>query len=250
MRILFWLSFILLSAVLNSCSIPTRADNSQPKDAQLSAQVLQIIRQNPDVVLESVSAYQQKKQDQQQRKQVAFLQKMKANPKFMIGDSPTIGAREQKIVLIEFSDFECIFCGKVHQILKQFIARNPDQVTLVHKHLPLTSIHSQALSAAKASWAAGQQGKFWEFHDMLFTNQDKLNESTYVEIAKSLNLDIKLFNQARNSSAASAAIEKDIKLAEEIGIDSTPMLAMNGEPIDANTQLADLEALLHKISKQ
>lgn len=59
-----------------------------------------------------------------------------------------------------------------------------------------------------------------------------------------------MFNQARNSSAASAAIEKDIKLAEEIGIDSTPMLAMNGEPIDANTQLADLEALLHKISKQ
>jgi protein-disulfide isomerase len=105
------------------------------------------------------------------------------------------------------------------------------------------------MSAAKASWAADQQGKFWEFHDALFENQDKLSGSLYVTTAKALNLDLKRFNQDRHSSAASAAIQKDIKLTQEIGVDGTPMLAMNGEPISPSVQLAELKALLTRLSK-
>jgi protein-disulfide isomerase len=105
---LHWLcgstGFVLLCIGLNSCSIPTQVGSSQPRDTQLEANVLQVIRKHPEVVLESVSAYQQKKQEQQQRTQTAFLQKMKANPKSVIGESPTTGAPEPKIVLIEFSD--------------------------------------------------------------------------------------------------------------------------------------------------
>lgn len=242
---------ILLGLGWKNYSMPTPSESYQPAvDSQLEAKVLQVIRKHPEVVLESVSAYQLKKQEQQQKTQMAFLQKMKANPKSVIGESPTTGAHEEKIVLINFSDFQCPYCVKAHQTVKQFMATHQDKVTLVYKHLPLTSIHPEAMSAAKASWAASQQGKFWEFHDALFENQDKLSESLYVTTAKTLNLDLKRFNQDRNSSAAIAAIKKDIQLAQQIGVDSTPMLAMNGEPLNGDIQLASLEALLIKVRSE
>lgn len=242
--------FLLFSIGLNSCSVATQAGGSRPTDAQVEAKVLQVIRNHPNVIFESVTVYQQKKQEQQQQAQKAFLQKMKANPKSVIGESPSTGASDQKIVLIEFSDFQCPHCATAYQTLKQFVASHQGEVTLVYKHLPLTAIHSEAMSAAVSAWAAGQQGKFWEFHDALYENQDKLGESLYVATAKALNLNLKQFNHDRNSSAASAAIQKDVQLAQEIGIEGTPMLAMNGEPINADVQVAELKALLTKVSKQ
>ncbi|MEH2409645.1 DsbA family protein [Nostoc sp.] len=249
-RVLTATGLLLLCLGFNNCSMSTQAGNSQPVDSQLEAKVIQVIRNHPEVVMESVKTYQQKKQEQQQKAQMTFLKRMKANPKSVIGSSPTTGASEQKIVLVNFSDFQCPYCAKVHQTLKQFMAKHQGQVTLVYKHLPLTSTHSEAMPAAKASWAAGQQGKFWEFHDALFENQDKLSNSFYAATAKALNLDIKQFNQDRSSSAAIAAINNDIQFAEEIGVDSTPRLALNGEPLNEDVQLADLEALLIKVNKR
>jgi protein-disulfide isomerase len=243
------IGLVLLCMALNSCSIPTQAGSSQPTNAELQAKVLQIIRDHPEVILESVQAYQQKQQEQQQQAQKAFSESMRANPKSVIGDSPTTGASEQKIVLMEFSDFQCPYCAKAHQTLKQFMARHQGQVTLVYKHLPLTAIHPQAMPAAKAAWAAGQQGKFWEFHDALFTQQDKLGEPLYVATAKALNLDLKRFDQDRNSNAASAAIQKDVEMAEKLGVNGTPFVVMNGVPISGAAEIAELEALLAQVSK-
>lgn len=247
--VLISIGLLLLCMGLNSCSIPTQAGNAQPTDAQLEAKVLQIIRNHPEVVLESVQAYQQKKQAQQQQSQQAFVAGMKANPKSVIGASPATGASEQKIVLLEFSDFQCPYCAKAHKTLKQFMATHQNQVTLVYKYLPLTKIHPEAMPAAKAAWAANQQGKFWEFSDALFTQQEKLGEPLYVATAKALNLDLKRFDQDRNSEAASAAIKKDMDMAEQLGVTGTPFLVMNGEPVSGAAELADLEGLLAKVSK-
>jgi protein-disulfide isomerase len=228
--------------------MPTQA-GSQPTDAQFQAKVLQVIRDNPEVILESVQAYQQKQAQQQQQGQQAFLQQMKANPKSVIGDSPTTGASDQKIVLLEFSDFQCPYCAKAHETLDKFMARHKNQVTLVYKHLPLTQIHPEAMPSAKAAWAAGQQGKFWEFQNAMFENQDKLGEPIYVATAKALKLDLKRFDQDRNSNAATAAIQKDVEMAEKIGVNGTPFLIMNGEIIEGGAQLANLEATLKQVSK-
>ncbi len=241
--------FILLCMGLNSCSTPTQAGSSRLTDVQLEANVLQIIRKHPEVVVESMTAYQQKKQERQEQAQRAFFHRMKANPKVVIEKSPTTGSPDQKIVLVEFSDFQCPYCAKAHQVLKQFMAFHQGQVTLVYKHMPLTS-HPEAMSAAIASWAAGQQGKFWEFQDALFENQDKLSESFYVSTAKALNLDLQQFDRDLHSSAAHTAIQKDIQLAQEIGVDGTPRLAMNGEPLNGAVELPNLEALLFQVSKQ
>ncbi|AFZ16061.1 DsbA family protein [Allocoleopsis franciscana] len=228
---------------------PTKADNSKPTDSELEAKVLQVIRNNPQVLVESLQAYQQKQADQQQQAQKAFLEQMKSNPKAVIGDSPTTGAKEQKIVLLEFSDFQCPYCSKAHETLKQFMATRQNQVTLVYKHLPLTQIHPEAMPSAKAAWAAGQQGKFWEFHDALFENQQNLGEPLYVATAKALNLDLKRFDQDRNGQAASAAIQKDVEMAEKLGVTGTPFLIMNDQVIANGAQLDSLEAALKQVSQ-
>lgn len=235
---------------LVSCSMPpSKADNSKPSDSDLEAKVLEVIRKNPQVLVESLQAYQQKQADQQQQAQKAFLEQMKSNPKAVIGDSPTTGAKDQKIVLLEFSDFQCPYCSKAHQTLKQFMTTRQNQVTLVYKHLPLTQIHPEAMPSAKAAWAAGQQGKFWEFHDALFENQQKLGEPLYVATAQALNLDLKRFDQDRNGQAASAAIQKDVEMAEKLGVTGTPFVIMNDQVISSGVELDNLEAALKQVSK-
>jgi protein-disulfide isomerase len=228
---------------------PSKADNSKPSDSDLEAKVLEVIRKNPQVLVESLQAYQQKQADQQQQAQKAFLEQMKSNPKAVIGDSPTTGAKDQKIVLLEFSDFQCPYCSKAHQTLKQFMTTRQNQVTLVYKHLPLTQIHPEAMPSAKAAWAAGQQGKFWEFHDALFENQQKLGEPLYVATAQALNLDLKRFDQDRNGQAASAAIQKDVEMAEKLGVTGTPFVIMNDQVISSGVELDNLEAALKQVSK-
>lgn len=213
----------------------------------LEEQVLQIIRKHPEVILESVQALQEKQQKQIEEKMLAFLQEMKSNPQTLIADSPYTGARDAKILLLEFSDFQCPYCAKAHDTLKEFMANHQDEVTLVYKHLPLVSIHSEAMPAAKAAWAASQQGQFWEYHDALFSQQNKLGEALYLDIAQTLNLDLEKFNRDKN--IADTAIKKDIQLAERVGVSGTPFFVMNGETFSGAVQLSDMEKIWARVSK-
>lgn len=234
------ISLLLLCLIVPIGSVSAQAANSI--SPQLEEQVLQIIRKHPEVVVESVQAYQQQQQAQLQQVRQAFVQTLQTNPKVVIRDSPTTGASDFKHVLVEFSDFQCPYCAEAHKTLKQFIAKHQNEVTLVYKHFPLTPIHSEAMPAAKAAWAAGQQGKFWEYHDALFSQQDKLGEPLYVEIATKLNLDLEKFKQDRAN--ADKAIEEDVRLAETLGLSGTPFLLMDGEAFSGAVQLADLEKAL------
>jgi protein-disulfide isomerase len=98
------------------------------------------------------------------------------------------------------------------------------------------------MPAATAAWAAQQQGKFWEYHDALFTNQNKLGESLYVNIAKKLNLDLAKFEKDRR--IANTAIAKDLQLAEKLGLSGTPSFIINSETFSGAIQLSDLEDIL------
>lgn len=147
---------------------------------------------------------------------------------FLIGDSPTRGNPDATIVLFEFSDFQCPFCARATQEVEAFLADSESEVLLVYKHLPLNDIHPEAIPAALASWAADQQGEFWAFHDALFANQDALGDGLYEEIAQDLNLDLAQFNRDRQSEAAKAAIARDLALAAELQLGSTPTFIMGG----------------------
>jgi protein-disulfide isomerase len=239
---LIGVAIAIVLALLGFWLFPLRA--SSQISPQLKEQVLQIIRENPEVILESVRSYQKKQQQAQESSRQSFLQNLKTNPKAVIGQSPTTGAKDSKTVLLEFSDFQCPYCAKAHTSLKEFMAKHQDQVTLVYKHFPLVSIHSEAMPAAKAAWAAGQQGKFWEYHDALFEQQSRLGAALYEEIAKSLKLDMAKFDRDRASAAATAAIEKDMALADQLGVDGTPFFVMNGKAFSGSVQVSDLEEVL------
>ena len=122
--------------------------------------------------------------------------------------------------------------------------KHGDEVTLVYKHFPLFTIHPQALPAAKASWAAQQQGKFWDYYDALFEQQDNLGEDFYIELAEDLDLDMEQFERDRNSRNADLAIEKDMELAQEIGIQGTPLFIFNGQVFSGAIPLSTLEEAL------
>ncbi|OGK14260.1 hypothetical protein A2861_01820 [Candidatus Roizmanbacteria bacterium RIFCSPHIGHO2_01_FULL_38_15] len=86
-----------------------------------------------------------------------------------VGNSPVRGKADAKVTIVEFSDFECPFCIRAFPTVKQIQKEYPNDVKIVYKHFPLTSIHPHAQAAAEASMCAAEQGKFWEYHDKLFT---------------------------------------------------------------------------------
>ncbi|MEL6352832.1 MAG: thioredoxin domain-containing protein [Cyanobacteria bacterium J06627_28] len=144
----------------------------------------------------------------------------------LIGDSATKGPVDADVVLFKFSDFECPFCAIASADMKTFTENHEDDVLYVYKHFPLVSIHDEAMPAAKATWAAAQQDKFWIYHDGLFAYQDKLGEDYYVELAEQVGLDVERFNRDRNSSEAQAAIDKDVELARALELGGTPSFLM------------------------
>lgn len=248
---------LLLCCLFCSWILPVSAAPSSSPNPALEAQVLQIIRNHPEVILESVQAYQQQQYEQQKQQQQAALQEMANNSQALVGNSPITAAAE-KVVLIEFSDFQCPYCRQISSTLKEFVSKHQEQVALVYKHLPLIQIHDQALPAAKAAWAAQQQGKFWQFHDQLFAQQDKLREDLYVTIAKELDLNLEQFNRDRNSDAANQAMQEDVAIAQFLGIQGTPFLAIYNRSVQNSKvkvfsgalQVSDLEDGLKQVTEQ
>jgi protein-disulfide isomerase len=241
--------FVMIACLsLWGCTDALKGGTGQP-DSKFKEQVLQVIRENPEVILESVREYQKKQQQSQDGARTSFLQALKTKPAEVVAQSPVKGAKDGKTVLVEFSDFQCPYCAKADESLKQLLSKFPNRLTLVYKHFPLTSIHPEALPAAKAAWAAGQQGKFWEYHDALFAQQERLSDSLYKEIAGSLKLDLKKFESDRTSQAATDAINQDLKLGEQIGVEGTPFFMLAGEKFSGNVQLPELEALLAQAGK-
>jgi protein-disulfide isomerase len=144
-----------------------------------------------------------------------------------IDGSPVRGAADGKVTIVEFSDFQCPYCGRVDPTLDRLLEEYPDDVRIVYKHLPL-SFHANALPAAKAAVAAGMQGKFWEMHDALFANQKQLGEEKYLELARELGLDVEKFQADYKSAAVATEVAQDMNEARRLGVTGTPGFFVNG----------------------
>ncbi len=216
--------------------------------ADIEAQVLEIIRSNPEAILESLQAYQLQQQEQAAESQRQVLAELMLpyvdDPGRDVGDSPVRGAENATLILYEFSDFQCPFCARSKAVINEFMAAHGDQVQLVFKHYPLDQIHPEATPAARAAWAAQQQGQFWEYHDALFENADQLSEAVFVEIATALALDLEQFNRDRDSEAAAEAVLADQALGQGLGIQGTPFFILNGQPISGAQPLPVFETAL------
>jgi protein-disulfide isomerase len=165
----------------------------------------------------------------------------------LIGTSPTKGPLDADVVLMKFSDFQCPYCAVAAADMKSFTQAHEADVLYVYKQLPLVNIHPEAMPAAKAAWAAGQQDQFWLYHDGLFAYQDKLGEDYYVELAEQMGLDMEKFERDRNSPEAQAAIDQDIELARQFDIKGTPSFVMNDLPIPPGAPLEFFEEALTRL---
>ncbi|MCI5066028.1 thioredoxin domain-containing protein [bacterium] len=165
---------------------------------------------------------------EREAQQKAEMEKQFENPvKIPVGSSPVKGPKDAPITIVEFSDFQCPYCSRANETVEQIVKNYKGKVRVAFKNLPLP-FHQEAKPAAAAALAAGEQGKFWEMHDALFENQQKLSGEFYTAQAKELGLDVKKFEKDMKSEKIMKQIEEDTKLARENGISGTPGFFVNG----------------------
>ncbi len=157
---------------------------------------------------------------------------------------PSLGPPEARVTIVEFSDFECPFCRRLQPVLRRVLERWPKEVRLVYKHLPLER-HRNAFGAAKAAVCADRQGRFWEFHDQLYRDNQDLSPRGVVSIAERLGLELGPFEACLRDAGTGAAVQADRSLALRSGASGTPTLFVNGRRVRATSQLeSEVEALL------
>ncbi|MBI2023518.1 DsbA family protein [Candidatus Giovannonibacteria bacterium] len=145
-----------------------------------------------------------------------------------------LGNPAAKITLFEYGDFQCPYCGKLFndtlpQIREDYIRTG--KVNMVYRHFPLNNIHSEAQKAAESAECAGEQGKFWEYHDNLYQKQTELGIDNFKMWAVSLGLDAAKFNSCLDSGKYAGLVNKDLAEGISLGIDGTPASFVNSRPV-------------------
>lgn len=145
-------------------------------------------------------------------------------------DDPVRGNAAAPITIIEFSDYQCPFCARVNPTLAKVRETYGDKVRIVFKDYPLPN-HPQALKAAEAARCAGEQKKYWEMHDAMFANQRALEVPALKQTARAIGLDGTTFDQCLDSGKFEATIRAGSALGDEMGVNSTPTLYINGRTV-------------------
>ncbi|MAG18295.1 MAG: disulfide bond formation protein DsbA [Candidatus Diapherotrites archaeon] len=178
----------------------------------------------------------------------------------LFGPSPTIdldklegnanfkGNPDATVRIVEFSDFQCPACGFGFTQLQQILPQYLDRVKFTYRHFPLNNVHPYAQKAGEASECAADQGKFWEMHDTLFTNQENLTIPNLKSYAQQLNLNQQEFDACLDSSKHASKVASDFSYGASIGINSTPTLYVNGEKFSNLTAEQWKQALDSKLA--
>jgi protein-disulfide isomerase len=145
---------------------------------------------------------------------------------------PVFGPEDAPVTIIEFSDFECPHCSKAPAELHKIYDEFEGKIRIIFRQYPLTLIHKKSWKAAEAALCAGEQGKFWEMHNLLFSGQDKLEINDLKEKAAQLELDQKKFDTSLDSGRYSEAVNLDLIEGSKAGVSGTPALFINGRPFE------------------
>lgn len=147
------------------------------------------------------------------------------------------------VKIVEFFDYQCPFCASTIPALHEALKNNASQVQLILKHNPL-SIHPDSMLAHQAALAAGEQGRFWEMHDLLFAHQRKVKLPDLLEYARQLHLNVPLFQKRLESGYYKTAVEQDIAMAEAVGVEGTPTFFINGQKLTGAQPVERLQSMI------
>ena len=156
------------------------------------------------------------------------------------------GPIDAPFALLEYGDYECPYCGDAYPVVQAIQRQLGDQLCFAFRNFPLVNSHPHAEHAAEAAESAGAQGKFWEMHDMLFENQNALEDDDLVQYAKELGLDARRLASEIAAGAHSARVREDFKSGARDGVNGTPTFFVNGVRYDGEPGVAALYAALTK----
>ena len=155
------------------------------------------------------------------------------------------GPADAQVTLVEYGDYECPYCGAAYPIVKEVQARMGERLRFVFRNFPITTSHPHAEEAAEAAEAAGAQGRFWEMHDLLYENQQRLGDDDLRAYAETLGLDAERFDRERAERVHAARVHEDFMSGVRSGVNGTPTFYINGvrhdDSFDLDTLLAALE---------
>ncbi len=162
-------------------------------------------------------------------------------------DDHVQGPRDAGLVLIEYGDFECPYCGEEYPEIKAAQQAMGDELCFAFRHFPLRNAHPQAERAAEFAEAAATVERFWEMHDLLYESQPALDERSLIGYAEQLGLDQALIESALNGDFA-ARVQKDFSAGVRNGVNGTPCLFLNGRRYDGARDSASLLQLFREVA--
>jgi protein-disulfide isomerase len=161
-----------------------------------------------------------------------------------VAGAPFHGPKYAPVTIVKFEDYQCPFCKQVQPMFRELLSRYKGKIKLVHKDLPLDSIHPQARQAAEAARCADEQGKFWSYHDALYANSPNADKESLTRYAKEMGLDINAFGRCLDSGKFKAVVQRDLMDGALLGVTGTPTLFINGREISGNQPLEVFERIL------
>jgi len=163
------------------------------------------------------------------------------------GDNPSFGPADAPITIIEFSDYQCPYCRKWDlEAWPKIQAAYPGKIRLVYRDFPLYSIHPESEAAAIAADCAGDQQKYWEFHDLLFSDQLPLGQDSYIKYATQVKLNVDQFTECITAQKFKENVSSNYSYASNLGVNSTPTFFVNGIPMVGAQPFEAFQSLIDK----
>jgi len=164
-------------------------------------------------------------------------------------DDPSVGPANAPITIVEFSDFQCPYCKLSVPTIKEILVKYPDKVRVVYRDSPGPN-HPHAQQAAEAAQCAGDQGKFWEYHDSLFERQAPGAGWNFTELAREVGLNQDVFATCLNTRRYREEVAKDLHDGLNLGVTNTPTFFINGRPLVGAQPFAEFQAVIDRLLKQ
>jgi protein-disulfide isomerase len=159
-------------------------------------------------------------------------------------NEPSKGLDTAPVTLVAFSDYQCPYCSRIEPVFKQLEKKYGSRLRMVYRDFPLSQIHPNAIKSAEAAECAKDQGKFWEMHDKLFSNQQALSPTDLKKSAADLGLDTARFSECLDSGSKAAEWQRDLRDGQRYGVSGTPTVFINGRLIRGSSTLESISAVV------